>query len=341
MISLEKERVARGAILSAPAFALDKALLYAICCNRGSGPSDAVTQTKDAAAMADAVGALCVGQLCERALVEARVPGTECLTHKGRLALLTAMPGEEIAPPTTLVRSTADLTAVMGAAEHGQLWYLKHPLLQRGQGISIISSATEGAKLIAAEHSGEGARGDAPAALVLQRAVDPPALIDGCKFGLRVHLLIVCPPSAAEVSATSDAAAAAGVPIVAWVHDDAVLTICGAPYDTTRTDSLTHITCTSVQRHLPGFKRERVKGAATLLWPAGWARVLPLIRRALGRLLAHAHPELSVAALGWPPGHTAFQVLGCDFIVGADGTPWLLELNEVRVLFLLYAPFPR
>lgn len=84
-----------------------------------------------------------------------------------------------------------------------------------------------------------------------------------------------------------------------------------------------------MQRHIPGFQKERVKGAASELWTREWQRTLPLIRSGLGKLLEQAEPELVASVADWPAGHTAFQVLGCDFVVDAGGTPWLLELNEV------------
>ena len=115
--------------------------------------------------------------------------------------------------------------------------------------------------------------------------------------------------------------------MVAWVHGDAVLTICGAPFDGARTDALTHIACTSVQRSLPNFVRDDVKGAATRLWPDGWARTLPAVRSALAAVARTHAAALRGGCGAWPAGLPAFQVFGADFVVDAHCRPWLLELN--------------
>ncbi|KAL1521634.1 hypothetical protein AB1Y20_021292 [Prymnesium parvum] len=304
---------------------LDHALLQAICPAgaSGRGVTDAISTAARAASAGDA--ARCVGELCERALVEPRVRGTEALTHKAKLArLVAAMAGGGRrcrTPHTTLVHSAEHVAAAMGSGAGGGgsgLWYLKRPGLQRGQGITILSDAAHALPVFAAA----AVSSEAEAGLVLQRAVDPPALIDGRKFGLRVHLLLVLP---------SEATAPLGARrLVRWVHDDAVLTLCGAPYDARKTDAMTHITCTSVQRNASGFQREKVKGAASELWPQGWPKALELIREALRALLdgLSLQGSLEQSAATWPCGHAAFQCLGCDFVVDAEGSPWLLELNE-------------
>ena len=238
---------------SSVAMLLDRALLRAICPRlSGGSTSEAVALAREAAAGADGSGAgKCIGPLCERALVEARIPGTDCLTHKAKLARLVAAmraDGDAVTPPTTLVHSMAELVEAMGGqgeAKVGEgaagLWFLKQPHLQRGQGIKILASAAEGAQMLATAEAGSGE--EARAALVLQRAVEPPALLNGAKFGLRVHLLLVSPPRTSDVPLPTST----DWPLVAWVHNDAVLTICGAPYNADRTDALTHITCTSVR----------------------------------------------------------------------------------------------
>ena len=81
---------------------------------------------------------------------------------------------------------------------------------------------------------------------------------------------------------------------------------------------------------MPGFQRDRVKGAASELWRDGWPAALTQIRHALRSLLEglKARGALDAATATWPTGHAAFQCLGCDFVVDGNGAPWLLELNE-------------
>eukprot|EP00966_Prymnesium_polylepis_P185584 4301878-Prymnesium_polylepis.1 len=215
-------------------------------------------------------------------------------------------------PPTTLVHDLQGVAHAVEAAASGAgggtegggraLWYLKQPGLQRGQGITILSETAQAAPvLMAAEESGEAAAG-----LVLQRAVAPPALINGRKFGLRVHLLLVLPPPAVAAEGGGSAgggsagggdgggsgggvAAVAGRPLVAWVHGDAVLTMCGSAYDEARTDAMTHITCTSVQARAAGCALHAAPPPSHAESPPH-ARRVPRVRVTWGRRRAPRVP---------------------------------------------------
>lgn len=250
LLSLEKVQSSCISRVSLASCALDMALLRALgpCFHDkyDSTPEklkDALAAIKmvtaEAAASAEAAsdaGTMkCVGQLCERALMEARIPGSDCLTHKARLAHLADalfVCGVRLTPKTFLVQSLADAVEVMAVEASCQLWYLKQPHLQRGQGIFLISSAAECAKFFAPDNL---TKTDDKKAMVLQKSVHPPSLIGGRKFGLRVHLLIVFPPLHFMPGLDHNRH------FVAWVHSDAVLTICGSPYDVECKDLLTHI----------------------------------------------------------------------------------------------------
>jgi tetratricopeptide (TPR) repeat protein len=291
----------------------DEALLLA----HAGEPGALGAATRAAAAAGDAVGDLCV-----RSLVEASVPGIHALVHKAHLARFLQAEGlAHLAPPSALVRTMAEVEAAMEQLEEREgvqmatsgppLWFLKHPRIDRGQGIAILTAPAEAAPMLGAHADGE--------ALVLQLGVPRPALLGGHKFGLRVHALVVV--GAADVSADHG--------VAVWVHDDAVLTRCGAALDGGRADALTHVACTSVQRGVEGFRREAVKGPASAMWPEGWPVALRAIRATVGQIVSAHTGALrgARAATGWPDGAPAFQVLGADFVADEGSRPWLLELN--------------
>ena len=97
----------------------------------------------------------------------------------------------------------------------------------------------------------------------LQEQLVNPLLLDGRKFGLRVHVLVAAtsapglaaavPPAPAGTGASSprDAAARPGAGVAAarlaaFAFGESVLTKCGRPFDPADASALAQITCTSV-----------------------------------------------------------------------------------------------
>ena len=105
--------------------------------------------------------------------------------------------------------------------------------------------------------------------------------------------------------------------------------------------------CPAVQRSLPGFDKDRVKGPASAMWP-GYAAAYPLIEQAIGmsvqavRSVLHPPPNRrsdsteAPQGMGLAPaqaqGPRACQVFGYDFLIDADCRPWLIEANAAPQL---------
>jgi len=72
------------------------------------------------------------------------IPGAKHLAHKALLATALKTTGHEaVAPETHLVRGEADVAKVMDATPPGEVWFLKNPAMQRGQGVFIIRKSEE------------------------------------------------------------------------------------------------------------------------------------------------------------------------------------------------------
>lgn len=102
-------------------------------------------------------------------------------------------------------------------------------------------------------------------AFVLQPAVVDLALIDGRKFGLRIHALVVMVGNVCDaVVARGELLSRINVSynqsqrVSVAVFQESVLTMCAQEFSANDVDPLVQITCTSVQRSLPGYDRSKV-----------------------------------------------------------------------------------
>jgi hypothetical protein len=134
------------------------------------------------------------------------------------------------------------------------------PMFVRLDGaIDCLRSLRE--KKILPEESSNGGIDGAGKQFVLQRAVQNLCLLDGRKFGLRIHALLVLAPT---LGLTANMEGSSRNVIswhwVGYTFREAVLTKAGAVFDKGATDILTHITCTSVQRNTAAFDLNSVKG---------------------------------------------------------------------------------
>ncbi len=114
-------------------------------------------------------------------------------------------------------------------------------------------------KKILPEESNGGIDG-AGKQFVLQRAVQNLCLLDGRKFGLRIHALLVLAPKSGLTANMDGSRSGISWHWVGYTFREAVLTKAGAVFDKGATDILTHITCTSVQRNTATFDLNSVKG---------------------------------------------------------------------------------
>jgi len=245
-----------------------------------------------------------VDATCLASIMNATVPGAKQFAHKALLASALAKSGkQELAPKTWLVKNEEDVKAIFSEGSvHAAGYFVKNPAVNRGQGVSIVHTLEQALAVPGLSAAKE--------AWVVQLAVDPPMLIRERKFGLRVHALVVI---------------AAGTPHL-YIFRESILTLCGAEYDLAKDDSLVHVACTSVQRHLEGYVRETVKGPGSLMWPTQYEDCWPSVREAVAGAVMAVWGEGGTAVEEGGAG-TSMQLFGCDVMVDATGKALLLEAN--------------
>lgn len=157
-----------------------------------------------------------------------------------------------------------------------------------------------------------------------------PLLIDGCKFDIRVYVLVCGWDEPSRI----------------WLYDVMLLKLCRQPFDLERLyEPLRHLTNCAVQsaggrqsKHatIPG-----VDESSDTLWSSNrfseWLRdqgygetaweqqVLPAIGIVAKATLNRAYAQHAPAAA---PRRRSFEVFGLDVILDAELRPWLLEVNE-------------
>ncbi|CAK9095393.1 Leucyl/phenylalanyl-tRNA--protein transferase (L/F-transferase) (Leucyltransferase) (Phenyalanyltransferase) [Durusdinium trenchii] len=247
--------------------------------------------------------------VCETVLLHMRLDDPTQLAHKCLVADHLAAAGtSDVAPETFVCDSAQQLIEVLQGEREQHMWYVKDPMLQRGQGISVLRPPFDLQAIKAKLPSGRR--------ICLQRAVDPPCLIRGRKFGIRMHVFV------AQRAADPDC-------LVVFVAQDGILTMCAKPYTSQDTSALAQITCTSVQRSQPGFDRKAVKGPASVFWADGFAKALPAMEEAVVATVSAVRGALAgtlsapTESSGWLRG----QLFGYDFVFAQDGTPRFIEAN--------------
>lgn len=284
----------------------DRAGLRALRIVSGSAPAAAANAVSASAGGASpSTSPSATSYASEMLLLHLSLDGAEALSHKCRLAdSLLAGGCQDVAPPTvTCADADAVWAAVQDPANAGTpLWYLKDPMLQRGQGVTVLTAPVA---RDAVDHAVPKGR-----RVALQRAVDP-LLLEGRKFGVRMHALLVARPLDGKLSVL--------------MCRDGILTKCWREYSARDASPLAQITCTSVQRGEEGFDRSKVKGAAAHMWP-GFSAALPAIGEAVVRVVRAVRGELVKAAprVGDP---LRAQLFGLDFLFDLKGKPVFIEAN--------------
>jgi hypothetical protein len=201
-----------------------------------------------------------VSDIALKAMKFSVLPEHKQITHKALLfENLRKHEVAHVAPSTSFVRSRDELveelkklsvnneakvTKTEGDSLEGvKTFFLKDPHMQRGQGISIICFDEKDMSI-----SGALPQFDDTKVYVLQPAIQP-LLLDGRKFGLRVHALVITDEKNSQGNEHG---------LRLYSFKEAVLTKCGANYDEKSTDPFIQITCTSVQRSKAGFQRDQV-----------------------------------------------------------------------------------
>jgi hypothetical protein len=222
---------------------------------------------------------------------------TGAVDDKLRLAELLAAGGCADMMPET---HTAPQRTLLLRPDDRRLWFVKHRFGVKGQAVRPMHGEALGAWLAALPAS----CGD----FVVQAEV-PPALFDGRKFAMRLHVLLAC--------------RAGGAPPAAWVHRDALVLPHAAPYDAAGTgDRAAHISQAGRRHPPPCTTAELPPDHPAADHAALWPLLRALVRRSLdaarGALLPAARCERS----------TLYALMAYDVALRADGTPLLLEINS-------------
>lgn len=288
-----------------------------------------------------------VSKLCLSALFTVELPGSKHLAHKAFLAkaLKNASMLGVSAPETFLVSSFEEFLEIVSrnaVDQPASCWYLKDPMVQRGQGVDVVLTRTlleEGPEKerIALKFEKKKSVSPSDPSFCLQPAVEPLHLLDGRKYGLRVHLMVVFVNRTALLGkdiSNEEEKRKEKYDRFVFVANESVLTKCGAVYDPEDTSALSQITCTSVQRSLEGYDRSKVKGPASeMIGPFYQNTIFPKIVDSLGRLIGSIGPHLLFQSL--PEDYESlegpvigWQMYGCDFLVRQNGEPCLIEINS-------------
>lgn len=239
-------------------------------------------------------------QLSEQFLLNCHFPDSHGLIHKVSLYRHVQAINPHVLPKSTVCKRWQDVVL-----EPGVLYFLKNPAVQRGQGILLARSEATSPEQLQAFFPEAGQE------FLLQEAVHPPLLMTpgGYKFGLRTHALLVQFPHQRCRSV--------------FVFRESILTRCWLAYDVASTDALVHISSTSVQRNVPGFDRNQVKGLASVLFASGYAQVLERLKPKLFDCFRACFPPVSAAA-----AVPMLQLFGFDSMVrDGDLEPFVAEAN--------------
>ncbi|GLI62135.1 hypothetical protein VaNZ11_004698, partial [Volvox africanus] len=256
-------------------------------------------------------------QLTRKDLLKKHLAKYQVMHNTGRSAALF----DRLTPTTfVLPKEAAAFEEAFVRALHGveptcvqpvglNLWIQKPVGLSRGRGISLISSFK---KVNMAE------------AMVVQRYLTDPLLVEGYKFDLRLYVLVT-----------------SFNPLEAWMYEEGFARFTTFPYtlDEAELGNMhVHLTNSSVQRtraeggQLPTFLQ-----AAD---PAGGSKTsLTTLRRLLSRhgvdwpLLWSRVCEVATAALfaaqdAIPHSPNSFELFGFDMMIDAELKVWLLEVNS-------------
>ena len=233
---------------------------------------------------------------------------------------------------------TIDLTAVPHAltsrlpalvSEEGSAWVLKADCANNASAVHFVDTHTLPALLPllhdaerAYERGGFDASGTLHQHWLLQRHISKPLLLAGRKFHIRVNVL-------------------AHGSLALYVHRMAVAHVCTEPYDATQLgNKWSNLTNNAVQRHHEEFDVARntlgiEEGELTAAFAAEHGaeeaeRIVASLWDSIRSVVLGVFHALSVPgtrARKIPFFPDCFEVFGFDFLPGADGELYLLEVN--------------
>ena len=187
-------------------------------------------------------------------------------------------------------------------------WVVKPGRLARGTGVSVAASsadALESARLLNSSST----------VVIAQEYVQPPLLLHGHKFDMRVFFLVT-----------------QWFPATAYVYSSPYARVAPLPYSSDDLSKLAHVTNRQISKHFQGTDPrfgaawqwshkqldDHLQGSGRgQMWRRSlWPGIL-----ALARAVARALP---------PAGHRSgsFQLFGLDVLADARGGVWLCEVNS-------------
>ncbi|KAK8782510.1 hypothetical protein V5799_016149 [Amblyomma americanum] len=206
-------------------------------------------------------------------------------------------------PAPALQTCSSTSTAVRGLQASGS----SSPAA-KGIGIKLVDRPSQVKSLINSWEN-QGNR----EAHVLCRYVDPPLLVGGRKFDLRLYVLV-----------------ASFQPLRAYLYRRGFCRFCQLHYRTKGLDNpLAHLTNVSVQRHGGRYNQSHggkwsLSSLEMFVRGTRGAAAAARLRRDLGELVAHSLAAVAPSMLSdWH----CFECYGYDVLLDEDLRPWLLEVN--------------
>ena len=273
-----------------------------------------------------------------------KFPGAGALTHKARLwevvrdaALTHGYDHFDFLPLTFILPAELEAYEACMLAEEaeGKYWILKPTERSRGTGIFVHQALPESSGWMGAPRGGVMPNHVRNHIGVASRYVDPPMLLDGLKFDLRLYVLITSVH-----------------PLVVYMYDEGLARFATEVYDLKQPldRRCMHLTNYSLNKKAKDFVAntdEEVDGVGskwslsalrmrlrTELGDERAARVWGQVDELVVKACIAAEPTMSAetsraiptAARG-EPVRSCFQLFGFDVMLDADAKPWLLEVN--------------
>ena len=257
-----------------------------------------------------------ISTLCLKSISSIHLRNSSEIIHKCKLAKNIQNSNFLWVIPTTFVIHSYNelIEAVTNYETHNNVnvWYLKDPHKQRAQGITIFSNTETDLKKIKDQDVLRVEK-----EYCLQPSVENVYLLDNRKFGLRIHTFVISFRNKLYI----------------YLFKDAILTKCGIIYSPNDKSELNQITCTSVQRSLPGYDRSTVKGPASIMYPrydVVFERIMESVTLSITAVKNKIDSLMGVKVedLSDNENNLRFQMFGYDYIVNDNETPILLEVNS-------------
>ncbi|KAH9080028.1 hypothetical protein Ae201684P_020607 [Aphanomyces euteiches] len=251
--------------------------------------------------------------------------GAKALTRKDMLkkslhryvSMGEKMKGFDIAPETFIlpndyipfVQSFKRRADSIGSSKN--FWIMKPVALSRGRGISLLNDL------------GQVAYGEA---VIVQKYIENPLLLDGYKFDLRLYVLVT-----------------SFNPLEAFFYNEGFVRICSHRYSTDSSDMgdlFMHLTNSSLQKHsnMEDEKENPVNNASSTeaggtkaslayLWSRLHAQNAP-VEEIKAAILDVIVKSLVAGEDSIPYQVNSFDLYGYDILLDVNYRPWLIEINS-------------